>query len=295
MLAAAHAMVKEWPARFSRAPPKQPVPFMERTIANFDATDSLAPATSPGRPRKIPDRAAAAAAVIFRSGYAVTQTVGAGHPPIIKRRGYETIDDAIAREPRLRAYIARYNVTPETLLASIKRADPTIKRVSVDVKRALTQAEMDYRQARAAEYVRRARAGRAFTDRLVFLDEGALVLLNPDEVRHYVYKSTDDYRMADVISVPKMKAGKEIVLRFYLVANARVGAVLCYPTTGTTDLDRRYRAFIAPGIDNFKVGACAAGPAQTRGVPVCRCAPRPGALPSAPPANSAAGPVAEGC
>lgn len=177
-----------------------------------------------GRTSTIPPEEAERAAWLFWGGY-VAEGVHV-YPTSIR--------DGLNNIPALEALRRRWGVSPATMLAHMKKAEPRLKKRTEELRIQYTQAEKLARLHRAIE-LKRGFCTRMH--RIFWIDESHIYIV-PKGQRVYAPPEAslvlEDERL-------ERDFRKVIKLRFYCVVNAVLGPVYMKFVTGTTGLKTGYK------------------------------------------------------
>jgi hypothetical protein len=199
------------------------------------ADEGLQNKPHPGRPRLVSDDAAYECVRAFERGVGTfSYDIRQGH-----WYGFTSIDDAAENSPLIRATIAKFNCTPETvwsaMTASKQRHGEKWNKISIQVKPALSQKTKDLRVKVAREW------DECSTDDIytwVFLDEKKAIMKSfvhkcyaPPGVRSFQVEAHET--LSEMIRTKVCYIGA--------VCAACGGAVYFEATSGTTGLYTGYR------------------------------------------------------
>lgn len=252
--AAARLLAQRWLRSYGPLP-RQAEEFVKRHGTKFSKTSGVADAPRAGPAPKLGKKEAAQAAKVFAAGYTSTTPCVEGEAPVKEHHGFTGIRDALRRSARLRDIKAKAGICEKALFRRIKAANPNIKRHPRDVKTAKSKGERLRRQTSARLWVQRWRPNkRRWVNNLVFFDEGSIQVEVGSKRRRYEYYDSSNECWRSVLSHPKLRVKGGIQLWFYLAVTAVKGPLCIYPTTGTTNLKRRYAAICEEPPGGYKVG-----------------------------------------
>lgn len=252
--AAARLLEQRWLRSYGPLP-KQLEEFVKRHGIKFSKTSSVADAPRSGRPPKLGKKEAAQAAKVFAAGYTSTTPCVKGEAPVKEHHGFAGIKDALRRSARLRSIKAKGGICDKHLFHRIKLANPKIKKHPRDVKTAKSEEDRSKREDASKLWVQRWRRNkRRWVNNLVCFDEGCIQVEVGRKRRRYEYYDASCERWRYALSHPKLRVKGGIKLWFYLAVNAVKGPLCIYPTTGTTNLKRRYTGVCEEPPGGYKVG-----------------------------------------
>ena len=269
----------EWPTRWS-TPPPYPEAIMQRWLKTFEETGSVADRPRPGRPKKLTDAKARAAAKIFKEGYEVVNFYNKRQTGIFERMYDTSINEACDREPRLQQYCDEFKITRQHLLQRMKQADPNLVRRRLDVREPLSPAQCKERQKQAQLWLKEyEKDGDAWLNRLVFLDESTFLVSDVKRRLPKVWCDAHDDNVRSVIHLENLLEKKDIKIRFYIAVSPKFGPLMIYPTTGTTNIVRRYPNVAPPpededGEECFEVSVTHMGFCKSTAVCWCHLSPQ---------------------
>lgn len=247
--AAANHKMKQWLKQHNKGKPKAQRITVSRGYGyltsywrNFIKYGSVEDAPRAPKSCKIPEPAAARAAVLVKSGEEVTTRVRG--KDFTYHSYYTSIEQACERCPELEQIRADHNATHAHLLVAMHKADPTLVYRKIFFKHTLTPAELLERSGFGAEALQKLRADPDFLKKIIFIDEASIVI--SDKTRSDVHAWCDKYDLSftDVCPIPLHK-GEEIVVRWICAVSAheafadKGGLVYFEFTTGTTNIHRR--------------------------------------------------------
>jgi hypothetical protein len=208
--------------------------FLQRHYNHWRSTGNVEDMPRSGRPPKISDAEAADMARIFKGGMIVTVVGDDGQSVPVGHRYYTGIKDAIAYNPQIAQFVHDKDITPQTLLERMLRADDQLVVKSLDVKPAFTADQMKERVWVARQLLRSSQDELSW---VVWVDCGSIVLYR-QTTSCSVYMSTEDPAYTEVM--PQLPGGRQkpIVLSFFMAVNALLGPVYLEFVTGTTELRR---------------------------------------------------------
>lgn len=252
--AAARLLAQRWLRSYGPLP-RQPEEFVKRHGTKWHTTGSVADAPRSGRPLKLGKKEAAKAAKVFAAGYTSATLRVKGEAPVKEHHGFAGIKDALRRSVRLRSIKANAGVCDKAMFRRIKLANPKIKRHPRDVKTAKSEGDRLKRVTSSRLWLRRWRLNkRRWVNNLVCFDEGCIQVEAGRKRRRYEFYDGSCERWRYTLSHPKMRVKGGIKLWFYLAVNAVKGPLCLYPTTGTTNLKRRYTGVCEEPPGGYKVG-----------------------------------------
>lgn len=237
-----------WLPGFGDEPAKAST-FIRRWVRRFTGGEGFGNKTPPGRPRKLTAEQIESAANIFVGGYINLKDQ--------QWHGWTSMAEAVRNVPDLQDIEAAARCTTDTLWRAVKAKYPGIRRYTRDYKPAFSATNLGKRVDAAAEWLRRyGLAPATWISRQVYLDEGTIDLHDATTNSRVEYALAGDPRIKTVLHLALTGGAKAIKLRFYIAVSPTEGPLFIYFTTGTTDLQRRYRAnFPDPGRP-FKVCVC---------------------------------------
>lgn len=227
---------------------------IQATLGRFEGTGNVADTPRPGRPPKLPTAKAKRAAALLKSGGTTTPTDARSQPGTSKKQRFNTVSEALATSKELHGLLDNSGLAFKSFLRRLKQVDPGLVRRRLDVKPPFTRALRDQRAAAALEWLHLwKKHGEKFTRRLVYLDAATIIVGDPGSARVWVWCDAADPAVQEVHSLGELDPAKAIKIKFYIAVTAEHGPIMFYPTTGTTDLKRRYANTVPNPESSFLV------------------------------------------
>ena len=184
--AAANHKMKQWLKQHNKGKPKaqritvsRGYGYLKSYWRNFIKYGSVEDAPRAPKSCKIPEPAAARAAVLVKSGEEVTTRVRG--KDFTYHSYYTSIEQACERCPELEQIRADHNATHAQLLVAMHKADPTLVYRKIFFKHTLTPAELLERSGFGAEALQKLRADPDFLKKIIFIDEASIVISDKTE------------------------------------------------------------------------------------------------------------------
>lgn len=210
--------------------PRHSAGFVRQWLGRFQKNGSVHDAPHTGRPRKVPDDVALTCAKAMAEG------IGGEH--------FFTVKDAHDRNPIFGLVEHMYDVTPASLMARMKQSLPRLMVRKADKKRGFKPHEKEARIKAAQElmalFPEEAAPGQRSIHDVVFVDETQMRVSldgrgNPRVV--WALRGED----LDVVASPPDGQKHEVLLKWVVGVNSRVGVVGPFFTSGTTGEPLKYK------------------------------------------------------
>ena len=213
---------------------------------HFMTSGDLADGPRSGRPTQISDEDALVASEAIKAGKKLTRRIKGGTITLITY--FTTVREAIIALPGVKAIMDKYDTTPRKLYMAMKRADPYLKRRSIVLKPAFTEAQKKDRRSFAqrllAEWNLSAAEFRAILSRIVQCDEGRFTYTVYSKEHKKVLIDRRTTLLHDYVTLPKIDGEEELTVHFFICVSAHPafakynGLVYWELTTGTSHIKR---------------------------------------------------------
>ena len=211
---------KMFEAKWGKGAVTRPARFIKRWAAAFKINRSLADKRRSGRPRKIPEQHAKAMVQNFVAGF---QPQGSTN-----RLGFSSIAQGVRLSQLLGKYKEDLGVSNRTMMRSMRRARPSLKRRKEETSQPFTAEQMLRRLMDSKQLVS---MPRHYFRRIVWID-AAKIWVHLDS--KYVWVDTLARRRAGVLDKRAAgKRGEQVCLAYYLAVNYHLGTVHFELTAGT--------------------------------------------------------------
>lgn len=219
---------------------------LKRSWEHFLADGDLADGHRSGRPTLISDADALAASEAIKAGKTLIRRVKGGTITLITY--FTSVREAITALPQVKAIMDKYDANPHQLYMAMKRADPYLKRRSIVLKPAFTEAQKKERREIAgkllAEWKLPQAEFRALLLRIVQCDEGRWTYTVYSKKSQKVLIDKRTTLLHDYVTLPMINGEKELTVHFFICVSAHPafaksnGLVYWELTTGTTHIRR---------------------------------------------------------
>lgn len=221
--------------------------FLVRIWEHFYDHGTLADMPRSGRPTNIPAAVAKEAAALVKEGEWVS-VVRQG-TALRKKVYYTSIFHAVSKLDRLREIMQQYDVDCRGLLHAMHQHDPDLTQRSIYFKYEFPPELLQARVTTTAELLENlpppGAERRAWLDRLIWIDEGGVMLSDYAKKSVKVWCSKHDFNRNDVVHLPHVRGQDECKVHFILAVTShprfmgKNGLVYWEFTTGTTNIRRR--------------------------------------------------------
>lgn len=240
--------------------------FLESVWEHWYDLGTLEDLHRSGRPTNIPKEVAREAAALVKEGEWVT-VVKRG-ASIKKKVYYTSINHAVSKLERLQQIMQQYNIDCRGLLHAMHKHDPDLTQRSIYFKYEFPPELLQARVMSTAELLRNlppeGAERRMWLDRLIWIDEGGIMLSDYAKKSIKVWCSKHDFNRDDVVHLPHVKDQDDCKVHFILAVTShpsftrKNGLVYWEYTTGTTNIRRRHNTL---GVDNgeafgYQVSRC---------------------------------------
>lgn len=221
---------------------------MQSTFKHWYESGSLQDLPRSGRPTVIPAEVALEAAALVKQGEWVS-VVKQGRE-IRKKVYYTSIHHAVLKLDRLGEIMEKYGVDCKGLLHAMHKHDPDLTRRSIYFKYEFPPELLRARVMSTTELLASlpppGAERKVWLDRLVWIDEGGIMLSDYSKKSVKVWCSKHDLHRNDVVHLPHVKDQDDCKVHFILAVCSHPrftrtnGLVYWEYTTGTTNIRRRH-------------------------------------------------------
>jgi hypothetical protein len=226
------------------AAPKQFIHDVYKKWEEHHTVENLFSSSSSSVQVKVPDIIIKECGAIIKEGYMVQLQHGGRGKPVettLVHRYYTSIKDACQRSERLAQVLSDWNVTIDHLRTRLHQVCPELVQRTVEFKYQLTPERQQRRREVAAQLLLRFQDDPDFLDRVCWIDETTIWIINNKAHSQKVWADAHDEGVRGVCTTPHIAPHTGHKVHCIAVTNARLGAVACDMTTGTTDIRRRTR------------------------------------------------------
>lgn len=220
--------------------------FLVRTWEHWVTTGDLQDEPRSGRPQLVSESLALEAARLVKQGKWLDVT-RCGRT-VSKKVHYTSIHQAVQECDRLRQIQQECGVDDRGLLEAMKRSDPDLVRRTVSFKYEFSKEQRQARVVTTSQLLQMLPESlaerRVFLDRLLWVDEGGVLLSAYDKKSVKVWASAHDFSKHDIVHLPHVPGQKDVKAHFIIGVTShpkfadKNGLVYWDFTTGTTNIRR---------------------------------------------------------
>lgn len=224
----------------------RPMLFLVRVWKHFQLHGNLEDEPRSGRPPNMAAEDAIRAAALLKMGKQGSMLRGGRRVPRLVY--YTTVEQACHEDPELEAIRVQYNATHDQLLYHMKRHDPDLVRRTITYHPDFSAAQLTERMQLGSRLLQamptNPTAARAWLDRFLWGDEGAISLTSQNLEAVRVWCSKANFDVNDIVSLPRVRGQKDSKVHFFIVVSSHPafrltrGVVYFEFTTGTNNIKR---------------------------------------------------------